>query len=224
MFLPGELSFHSSLPVFLSSAMKLGASGLGMLMWPSSTPLAVTTNTMSPTISGGHVGQVVREHVQFLDHVQRPDDVRVGRRPCTSRPGTPGCRRRTRSASSADHLGPVADVVDAVAVDRRASRQTPSFGQSLTLPASSLSWTACQRNLPVRSSKHISTPRSIGSTSPSACTVVSRLLRGRSLLVPTKISPAGDDRLRVATASRGRPSTGRPRRSRGRTRRGCCGR
>ena len=52
MFLPGRLLFHSSLPVFLSSAMKLGALGLGMLMWPSSTPLAVTMKIMSPTISG----------------------------------------------------------------------------------------------------------------------------------------------------------------------------
>ena len=45
---PGELSVHSTLPVFLSSARKLGASGAGMLMCDSSTPLDVLTNRMSP--------------------------------------------------------------------------------------------------------------------------------------------------------------------------------
>ena len=70
---------HSTLPVFLSTAMKLGARGVGMLMCPSSTPLLVTTKSMSPTTSGEQVGQVVREDVQLLDHVETPDDVGVGR-------------------------------------------------------------------------------------------------------------------------------------------------
>ena len=52
MFWPGRLLFQISLPVFLLRQMKLGASGNGMLMWFSSTPLAVTTKSRSPTMSG----------------------------------------------------------------------------------------------------------------------------------------------------------------------------
>src|SRR5262249_182702 len=71
--------------------------------------------------------------------------------------------------------------------------QTPSRGQSLATGSSILSLTCCQRNLPVASSKHISTPLSTGIGLPVRTSVrsglVSRGLRGRSLLVPTKILP-----------------------------------
>src|SRR5688572_18234403 len=52
MFLPGEPSAHSTLPVFLSMAMKLGAAVLGMLIWLSSTPLDVQTKSrLSATVT-----------------------------------------------------------------------------------------------------------------------------------------------------------------------------
>src|SRR5215469_5310520 len=54
----GSLSFHSTLPVFLSTAMKLGAAGEGMLMCPSSTPLLVTRNSRSPTMRGEEVDRL----------------------------------------------------------------------------------------------------------------------------------------------------------------------
>src|SRR5262249_14650871 len=57
--------------------------------------------------------------------------------------------------------------------------QMPCSGQSLTRPASSLSCTACQRNLPSASRKHMTTPLS----------PVISLLRGEPLLVPRKILP-----------------------------------
>src|SRR5262245_15234140 len=65
----------------------------------------------------------------------------------------------------------------------------PACGQSLTWPLGSLSWTACQRNLPVFSFKHIPMPQSIGSASPLASTLRSRVLRGFALLVPTNTLP-----------------------------------
>src|SRR6478609_716671 len=52
MFRPGRLLFQISFPVFLFRQTKLGASGNGMLMWFSSTPLAVVTYSRSPTMSG----------------------------------------------------------------------------------------------------------------------------------------------------------------------------
>src|SRR5689334_680884 len=52
MFLPGELSFHSSLPVLRSRQISVGASGEGKLTWLLSTPLLVQTKTRSPTMSG----------------------------------------------------------------------------------------------------------------------------------------------------------------------------
>src|SRR5215207_7050496 len=55
----------------------------------------------------------------------------------------------------------------------------PWKGQSLTRPAATLSWTACQRKAPVFSSKAISTPL-------SPTTFGSRLA---SLLVPTRTTP-----------------------------------
>ena len=48
----------STLPVFLFTAIKLGALGCGMLMCPSSTPLLVMTNKRSPTISGEHTARL----------------------------------------------------------------------------------------------------------------------------------------------------------------------
>src|SRR6186997_592845 len=50
MFLPGALSVQRISPVFLSIARKLGASGAGMVMWASSTPLLVFTYKMSPQL------------------------------------------------------------------------------------------------------------------------------------------------------------------------------
>src|SRR5487761_328306 len=47
-FSPGEPSAHSTLPVRLSSAIKLGACGAVILTWLSSTPLDVQTNNTSP--------------------------------------------------------------------------------------------------------------------------------------------------------------------------------
>ena len=55
----------------------------------------------------------------------------------------------------------------------------PWYGQSLTRPATSLSWTACHRNVPSDSLKAMSTPLSplmAGSRTPS-------------LFVPTKTTP-----------------------------------
>src|SRR5438270_14066023 len=54
----GSLFFQATVPLFLSTAMKLGAAGAGMLMWPSSTPLEVTTNTRSPITRGDDVDRL----------------------------------------------------------------------------------------------------------------------------------------------------------------------
>src|SRR4029079_11683231 len=67
--------------------------------------------------------------------------------------------------------------------------QRPSRGQSETTPPVSFGCTPCQRNLPVFSSKHMTTPRSIalpvfGSTKPAPFS------RGFWLLVPTKTRPS----------------------------------
>src|SRR5262245_2681539 len=67
--------------------------------------------------------------------------------------------------------------------------QTPSSGQSVTWPEGSLSFTCCQSNLPVASSRHMTMPLSTGSTLPFDSLCVSRGLRGDWLLVPTKILP-----------------------------------
>ena len=48
MFSPGELSAHTSLPVRLSRAMKLGAWGAGTRLCSSSVPLDVFTSSRSP--------------------------------------------------------------------------------------------------------------------------------------------------------------------------------
>src|SRR5262245_51081660 len=47
-----ELSSHTSLPVFLFSAMIDGALGDGMCTWLSSCPFEVLKNTRSPQITG----------------------------------------------------------------------------------------------------------------------------------------------------------------------------
>src|SRR5216684_9188189 len=54
MFLPGELSCQTTFPVFLLTAIKLGASGDGILASPSrlSTPLLVQAKTKSPATNG----------------------------------------------------------------------------------------------------------------------------------------------------------------------------
>src|SRR4030088_2986879 len=52
IWLPGSLFVHFTAPVFLSNAMKLGALGFGTFLCPSSTPLPVVTNTVSPMIKG----------------------------------------------------------------------------------------------------------------------------------------------------------------------------
>src|SRR5262249_5290178 len=62
----------------------------------------------------------------------------------------------------------------------------PSSGQSLTRPAASLSWTACQRNLPSDSRKHMTMPLSKGSLLDLS---TSRGLRGFLLFVPTNTLP-----------------------------------
>ena len=48
MLRPGDLSVQRTLPVFLSMAKKLGASGAGMSLCSSSTPFDVQTNSTSP--------------------------------------------------------------------------------------------------------------------------------------------------------------------------------
>src|SRR5262249_32877318 len=60
-----------------------------------------------------------------------------------------------------------------------------------TRPEGNLSWTACQRNRPVASSKHMTTPLSRGTllSGSFGSASVSRGLRGRSLLVPTNTLP-----------------------------------
>ena len=50
--MPTELSSHTSLPVFLLSAMIAGAFGDGTLTWLSSWPLEVLTKIKSPKITG----------------------------------------------------------------------------------------------------------------------------------------------------------------------------
>src|SRR5262249_20593683 len=47
-----ELSSHTSLPVFLFTAMIAGAFGDGMCTWLSSWPLDVLTYTRSPQMTG----------------------------------------------------------------------------------------------------------------------------------------------------------------------------
>src|SRR5262249_28254860 len=68
---------------------------------------------------------------------------------------------------------------------------TPYKPQSLTMPEGSLSWTACQRNSPFDSRKHIRMPLSMGITLPvSLFLTVYFGSRGLWLLVPTKILPS----------------------------------
>src|SRR5206468_472720 len=54
----GALLCQTISPVILFTARKLGASGCGTLMCPSSTPLPVTTNTKPPTTSGEQVARL----------------------------------------------------------------------------------------------------------------------------------------------------------------------
>ena len=126
-----------------SSCRRRGSSarrGCGMLMWPSSTPLLVMTNSVSPTISGEQVGRLCGKTPSSLDHVQPPDDVGVGlalvllvrARPCCRRPG-----HRCVAQTTSQRL---------LTYQRRSPsttglEQMPSSGQSLTRPAASLSWT-----------------------------------------------------------------------------------
>ena len=49
MLLPGDLSVHRTLPVFLSMAKKAGGVGRREVDVATSTPLDVQTNSMSPT-------------------------------------------------------------------------------------------------------------------------------------------------------------------------------
>ena len=60
-----------------------------------------------------------------FDHVELPDDVGVGRRPCTSRSGSPWLPLANPFDVGADDLAAVADVVDAVALDGRAWSRCP---------------------------------------------------------------------------------------------------
>ena len=120
MFSPGELSCHTTLPVVLLTAMKLGALGAGTLSWLSSRPLEVTTKTRSSQTIGDEFGHVVLEDAEFLHHVERPDDVGVGRSLA------PLVLHRTvvlpvgeSFRIEADQLGPIVDEVEALAVDRR---------------------------------------------------------------------------------------------------------
>ena len=45
-------SSPNSSPVFLSSMIRQGALGLGMVVWVQSTPFEVVTTSLSPAISG----------------------------------------------------------------------------------------------------------------------------------------------------------------------------
>ena len=75
MLVPGELSVQSTLPVFLSMAMKLGAAGAGRLTCPSSTPFEVLTNSMSPAAVTEQLHMLCCETPSSLHHVEAPDDV-----------------------------------------------------------------------------------------------------------------------------------------------------
>ena len=160
-------------------ARKLGASGAGMLMWPSSTPLAVMTKSMSPTMSGEQVarlcGKTPRSLIMSSFQTISPSRSLL----------------YFSSLKGPTFLPPFMPAVVAQITSQRlltyqmrlpsttGPEQMPSSGQSLTRPASSLSWTSCQRNSPLSSLKHIRTP-----LSPRIS-----LLRGRSLLVPMNILP-----------------------------------
>ena len=74
-------------------------------MWPSSTPLAVTTNKRVADDQRRADGQIVREDVQFADHVQLPEDLFLAAR---------------AGGIGADDLGAIVDVVEPIALDDRA--------------------------------------------------------------------------------------------------------
>ena len=75
MFAPGRLSLHNSLPVCLSSAKKLGASGDGTSASDSSTPFDVQTNRDVAERRDAATAHVVLPHFQFAHHVELPDGI-----------------------------------------------------------------------------------------------------------------------------------------------------
>ena len=72
---PGVESSHTSSPVFLSSAMRLGASGAGMFTCPSSTPWPVTVYRMSPTIPEHSAAAARLARLFYRDQPQRFEQV-----------------------------------------------------------------------------------------------------------------------------------------------------
>ena len=148
---------------------------------------------MSPTISGEQAARLCGKTPSSFDHVEPPDDVGVGLVLVLLVLDALVAVGQAVGVD-ADDLAAVADVVEAVALDDRAWSRCPRRGQSLTRPAGSLSWTACQRNLPSASSKHMRTPLS----------PLDRACGSRGLLVvgADEDLAAGDDRPAVGLASR----------------------
>src|SRR5688500_4007589 len=74
MFLPTELSSHTSLPVSLLSAMIDGAFGDGTLTWLSSWPFDVVTKRRSPKITGDEFARLCgyEPTSSIMSNVQMP--------------------------------------------------------------------------------------------------------------------------------------------------------
>ena len=75
IFSPGELSVHSTSPVFLSIARKLGHLSAERLICDSSTPFEVYDEEHVAQGGDRATAHVVLRHAQFRHHVKDPDPV-----------------------------------------------------------------------------------------------------------------------------------------------------
>ena len=75
MLVPGELSVQNTLPVFLSTARKLGACGAGRLMCDFVDAVRRVDEQQVAGRRDRATAHVVLRHAQLLHHVQHPDDV-----------------------------------------------------------------------------------------------------------------------------------------------------
>ena len=148
IFLPGELSVQKIFPVFLSTAIKLGAEGDGTLIWASSTPLLVLTNRMSP--------ESVTEQLHILCWEMPSVFIMSNVHSTSGSSVVPSLRL----SISRHFTSPRLVTYQSRCPSTNGAEQTPSSGQSLTRPPMSFSLESCQRNFPSAWLKQSSTPRS----------------------------------------------------------------
>ena len=167
---PGELSVHSTLPVFLSTAMK--RRGIGGRQVDVGIVDAVGGVHEQHVAGGGDraTAHVVLLDAQLLHHVEHPDHVGffvflpVGlgilfeRRFFFIRDGS--VIFAAAKSFGVRHLtSPRLVTYHSRLPSTNGAQQSPSSGQSFTRPVGSFSLLSCQRNLPVFSSKQSSTPK-----------------------------------------------------------------